>query len=1026
MKPGIPWSVKGIGNDAREAAKLAARRSGLTLGEWLNSVILDQAEAEDHRTPRVPPPPRRSAAAPPREDFHSKLDEIAAQLQRLAAREQDTAHFAESAPEPEADREIVKAIIDRLDEDERKTAQALEAVHAHLSALDQQLAALPRFGFPERPEDVPGYPALEGALRNIVEHIETSERKSREALRAVQDRLAEAGGSVEVEQRLDEVLARLSRVEGQAEHDLPALVSREIAKLSERIEKAQAEVASRSELREAESRLQAALKDAQSSIRAANPTGEIQRLKTDIGSINQRLDDLKTDAASERDVHALKVAIEQLSARVAQGPDLRPLADMDRRLDDITRRIEQSQGQARLEPQIALLEHRVQELDQRLAAGMRALEETSASGSIERHLAAFSERLAESEQQLSHLAALEQSIHQLFESLEQDREASREIAEDAASRMADRLIKAYPQTSETPEAASGPSPELVALEQGLEAVRASVSAADHRNQETLRAVHETLEQIINKIAELESATTGHQAAAWQEPAATLKPEAFQSEPAIPDERPQTEHDASEPSTGPRPDAAQANSELEIHLPPEPGYLGADFKQDDFIAAARRAAQAAARQSPAASGAETGLLGRIKPETASKPFSLSLPFLKKRAAKPADGAGDKDGKRRRLLLAGLVLLAAVSAYAFTTFGRPAGEPTRASRDSVLTAPKKEPARATGPTAGLQPLLSKTDFIAKRDAPVPSVPVKGQDQALQAVGPEGLKKAAQNGDPAAEFIVASRYLDGKSGAQDFAAAARWFQRAAAKGLAPAQYRLGTLFERGKGVPQDMALARMWYERAAEQGNIKAMHNAAVIYAGSQAGAPDYAKALRWFTAAGEHGLKDSQFNLAVLYERGLGTKQDAGSALYWYSLAAKQDDVDAALKAGALERMLAPSALADVRHRVEGFKPKKDQSEANLVALKDPSWDDSTPSRAVEALPYQMPVLGAAVEMSDLSRNDVSEAQTILNKLGYDIGNPDGQMGTRTANAIKLFQLRSGMKVTGRVSAELIAKLRAKAG
>ena len=34
MKPGIPWSVKGIEPEAREAAKLAARRAGLTLGEW--------------------------------------------------------------------------------------------------------------------------------------------------------------------------------------------------------------------------------------------------------------------------------------------------------------------------------------------------------------------------------------------------------------------------------------------------------------------------------------------------------------------------------------------------------------------------------------------------------------------------------------------------------------------------------------------------------------------------------------------------------------------------------------------------------------------------------------------------------------------------------------------------------------------------------------------------------------------------------------------------------------------------------
>ena len=44
MKPGIPWSVKGIDPETREAAKDAARRSGMTLGEWLNTKILETAD----------------------------------------------------------------------------------------------------------------------------------------------------------------------------------------------------------------------------------------------------------------------------------------------------------------------------------------------------------------------------------------------------------------------------------------------------------------------------------------------------------------------------------------------------------------------------------------------------------------------------------------------------------------------------------------------------------------------------------------------------------------------------------------------------------------------------------------------------------------------------------------------------------------------------------------------------------------------------------------------------------------------
>ena len=39
-----PWSVKGIDPKAREIAKDLARRSGMTLGEWLNSMIMEDGE----------------------------------------------------------------------------------------------------------------------------------------------------------------------------------------------------------------------------------------------------------------------------------------------------------------------------------------------------------------------------------------------------------------------------------------------------------------------------------------------------------------------------------------------------------------------------------------------------------------------------------------------------------------------------------------------------------------------------------------------------------------------------------------------------------------------------------------------------------------------------------------------------------------------------------------------------------------------------------------------------------------------
>ena len=41
MTAASPWSVKGIDPKAREVAKDLARRSGMTLGEWLNRMIIE-------------------------------------------------------------------------------------------------------------------------------------------------------------------------------------------------------------------------------------------------------------------------------------------------------------------------------------------------------------------------------------------------------------------------------------------------------------------------------------------------------------------------------------------------------------------------------------------------------------------------------------------------------------------------------------------------------------------------------------------------------------------------------------------------------------------------------------------------------------------------------------------------------------------------------------------------------------------------------------------------------------------------
>ena len=98
-----------------------------------------------------------------------------------------------------------------------------------------------------------------------------------------------------------------------------------------------------------------------------------------------------------------------------------------------------------------------------------------------------------------------------------------------------------------------------------------------------------------------------------------------------------------------------------------------------------------------------------------------------------------------------------------------------------------------------------------------------------------RAAVKGDAVAQFMVATRFSDGKAVPKDFDKAASWYHKAATKGLAPAQYRLGTFYERGRGVKKDIKTAKSWYEHAAHRGHIKAMHNLAVLLANGSDGAP-----------------------------------------------------------------------------------------------------------------------------------------------------------------------------------------------
>lgn len=289
--------------------------------------------------------------------------------------------------------------------------------------------------------------------------------------------------------------------------------------------------------------------------------------------------------------------------------------------------------------------------------------------------------------------------------------------------------------------------------------------------------------------------------------------------------------------------------------------------------------------------------------------------------------------------------------------PAASQPAAAAPSATAMPAPAGASGIGPSA-LGPnaaMAAVPADVAAAASPAPlagvAATVTGLPEIPVAIASPGLRKAAMSGDPRAVFDLATRAADGRGMPRDPKLALKLFERAAAAGLVPAQFRAGNMYEKGIGTAKDSGLARLWYERAAEKGNAKAMHNLAVLYAEGVTGKPDYPLAAEWFKKAADHGVRDSQYNLAILLARGLGAAQDLSQSYTWFAVAAAQGDEDAGKKRDEVALKLSPAELAAARTGVEQWRPRAAEPQANEVALPLKGWDEPVVSPAAPKKPVR---------------------------------------------------------------------------
>jgi localization factor PodJL len=173
MATSLPWSVKGVDPRTRDAAKAAARRAGMTLGEWL-----------DHKLREEQP----SDAAPPEQLDIAGLSE---RLARLSQGQMDTApQQAVSAPRgaslpsrSEIDAVLAQAAsIERLTrESSAKTVGALDSIARWIENAENRMSSGERAAA-ERQDRATS--VIAEAIKTMGERLADVERRASEPQRA--------------------------------------------------------------------------------------------------------------------------------------------------------------------------------------------------------------------------------------------------------------------------------------------------------------------------------------------------------------------------------------------------------------------------------------------------------------------------------------------------------------------------------------------------------------------------------------------------------------------------------------------------------------------------------------------------------------------------------------------------------------------------------------------------------------------------------------------------------------------------
>lgn len=887
MKSNAPWSVKGIERDARETAKAAAQREGMTVGEWLNQIIYtagdpdapatqgeieglkarDLAAAIEHLSKRIAVAENKSAAAV--DNLARSLGGAVERLQRI------------ERTEPSSGGGEALAARVRLLEEKSTDRQRIEALRALERAVGQIAV---QFASAEK-STVSRLDATERQLQTIASRLESgagdetvSASAIRDAIEGMADRIA----------RAEKIAAEAAQLKADAGDSVDADF---IHKTGLRLRILGDEI--------------------------KRGGDQIRTLETTISKLSQQI-----DAAEKRSADGVQKVAETIADLRSQfsGADAADQAAARAEIEAAVSEITQ-----RTEDRIELLQQSFDEMVRRLeaaGAGARAADETPAPGP--RRAAAASAPQPQIASRAFDEPAddfggdLDSELEDAFASLELDEpiktsaaaptarpaesgaeddfgfSAEDELAEANARRETDDVLAEIREAFgidapiredkdgaeslsgetlfEDPASVEAELPPELSAEPPPVAVEPASDAAE-KNADYIRAARRAAREAAAKAAEDEA------------PKRKLTPKQRAILAARLKRRKQEEENAR---------AAEAAPLVAPHDDLDEGDTAREAEKESIKA---RIAGLVARikKRPEADKAETPDLDSDDADAKSPAHpsilaGANVAFAKLKGVPNA---------RIVLPLVGAIILAAAAAFLML-------------KDTLGRKPARPAAQTETPAPAESNQLPAEDRIAPVQSTAADTLIRPRDLYLENIS--ALKTATTD--------------------QEAKAALAKIEQAATLGHPPAQLQIGELYKLGQLYDRDLGQARMWFERAANGGNVLAMHRLGVMAARGEGGPVDPAGSIAWFEKAAGFGLVDSQYNLGATFhptpDGAASGVQDRAKAYFWYSIAAANGDAQAGEMAAGLGASMPAGERSAKDAEVAAWAPKTPDPAANEMA------------------------------------------------------------------------------------------------